>query len=47
MTANIVSLDKCDEVGAYLLCVQAHISGLVATENCNNPFKYASYNYNT
>ena len=31
----------CDEVGAYLLCDIAHISGLVATENCNNPFKYA------
>ena len=31
----------CKEVGAYLLCDIAHISGLVATGNCNNPFKYA------
>ena len=31
----------CDEVGAYLLCDIAHISGIVATENCNNPFEYA------
>ena len=31
----------CDDIGAYLLCDIAHISGLVATENCNNPFKYA------
>ena len=31
----------CDDIGAYLLCDIAHISGLVATENCNNPFDYA------
>ena len=31
----------CNEVGAYLLCDIAHISGLVATGNCNDPFEYA------
>jgi glycine hydroxymethyltransferase len=31
----------CDEVGAYLLCDIAHISGIVATKNYNNPFDYA------
>ena len=31
----------CDKVGAYLLCDMAHISGIVATNNCNDPFEYA------
>ena len=26
----------CDKVGAYLLCDMAHISGIVATNNCND-----------
>jgi glycine hydroxymethyltransferase len=30
-----------DKVGAYLLCDMAHVSGLVATEEANNPFEYA------
>jgi len=30
-----------DSVGAYLLCDMAHISGLVATQEANNPFEYA------
>jgi glycine hydroxymethyltransferase len=29
-----------DKHGAYLLCDMAHISGLVATGQCNNPFEY-------
>jgi glycine hydroxymethyltransferase len=29
------------EVGAYLMTDMAHISGLVATENANNPFTYS------
>lgn len=29
-----------DEHGAYLLCDMAHISGIVATQLCNNPFQY-------
>jgi len=29
-----------DSVGAYLLADMAHISGLVATKQCNNPFEY-------
>ena len=31
----------CNKVGAYLLCDMAHISGIVATNNCNDPFEYA------
>ena len=31
---------KADSVGAYLLADMAHISGLVATKQCNNPFEY-------
>ena len=31
----------CDEVGAYLLADMAHISGLVAAQEANNPFEYA------
>ena len=30
----------CDSVGAYLMADMAHISGLVATKECNNPFDY-------
>lgn len=30
-----------DEVGAYLMVDMAHIAGLVATNNANNPFIYA------
>lgn len=30
----------CDKVGAYLLCDMAHISGLIATKEHNNPFEY-------
>ena len=30
-----------DEVGAYLLCDMAHISGLVATQEADSPFEYA------
>jgi glycine hydroxymethyltransferase len=30
-----------DSVGAYLLADMAHISGLVAAEELNNPFEYA------
>ena len=33
--------DISKEVGAYLLCDISHISGLVATKLCNNPFLYA------
>ena len=29
-----------DSVGAYLMADMAHISGLVATRQCNNPFEY-------
>lgn len=29
-----------DKVGAYLMCDMAHFSGLVATQQCNNPFDY-------
>jgi len=29
-----------DIVGAYLMCDMSHFSGLVAAEECNNPFKY-------
>lgn len=29
-----------DSVGAYLMADMAHISGLVATQQCNNPFEY-------
>jgi glycine hydroxymethyltransferase len=28
-----------DSVGAYLMSDMAHISGLVATKECNNPFE--------
>ena len=31
----------CDKVGAYLLADMAHISGLVAAQEANNPFEYA------
>ena len=31
----------CDDVGAYLMVDMAHISGLVAAEEANDPFKYA------
>jgi glycine hydroxymethyltransferase len=31
----------CDKVGAYLLADMAHISGLVAAQELNNPFEYA------
>lgn len=31
----------CDSVGAYLLADIAHISGLVASQELNNPFEYA------
>jgi glycine hydroxymethyltransferase len=31
----------CDEVGAYLMCDMAHISGLVAAQEANDPFEYA------
>lgn len=31
----------CDSVGAYLLADMAHISGLVAAREANNPFEYA------
>lgn len=31
----------CDKVGAYLLSDMAHISGLVAAQEANNPFEYA------
>lgn len=30
-----------DSIGAYLMCDMAHISGLVATKEHNNPFEYA------
>ena len=30
-----------DDVGAYLLCDMAHVSGLVAAQEANNPFEYA------
>jgi glycine hydroxymethyltransferase len=33
--------DICDKVGAYLLADMAHISGLVAAQELNNPFEYA------
>lgn len=29
-----------DQVGAVLMCDMAHISGLVAAQECNNPFEY-------
>lgn len=29
-----------DQVGAYLMCDMAHISGLIATQEHNNPFDY-------
>ena len=32
--------DIADSVGAYLMADMAHISGLVATNECNSPFKY-------
>jgi len=31
----------CDEVGAFLMADIAHISGLVATGEANNPFEFA------
>jgi glycine hydroxymethyltransferase len=31
----------CDKVGAYLLSDMAHISGLVAAQQANNPFEYS------
>jgi len=31
----------CDKVGAYLHCDMAHVSGLVAAKEANNPFEYA------
>jgi len=31
----------CDKVGAYLLSDMAHISGLVAAKQANNPFEYS------
>jgi len=31
----------CDKVGAYLHADMAHISGLVAAKEANNPFEYA------
>jgi glycine hydroxymethyltransferase len=33
--------DICDKVGAYLLADMAHISGLIAAQELNNPFEYA------
>ena len=33
--------DICDKVGAYLHSDMAHISGLVATQEANDPFEYA------
>lgn len=31
----------CDKVGAYLHADMAHVSGLVAAGECNNPFEFA------
>tara|TARA_B100001094_G_scaffold278860_1_gene288662 strand:+ start:3289 stop:4614 length:1326 start_codon:yes stop_codon:yes gene_type:complete len=31
----------CDKIGAYLMVDMSHISGLVATEEANNPFLFA------
>jgi glycine hydroxymethyltransferase len=31
----------CDDVGAYLLADMAHVSGLVAAQEANDPFEYA------
>ena len=31
----------CDDVGAYLLADMAHVSGLVAAQEANDPFTYA------
>lgn len=31
----------CDKVGAYLLADMAHISGLIASQELNDPFQYA------
>lgn len=31
----------CDDVGALLLADMAHVSGLVAAQEANNPFEYA------
>ena len=31
----------CDQVGALLMCDMAHISGLVAAQEHNDPFEYA------
>ena len=33
--------EVADSVGAYLMCDMAHISGLVASREHNNPFEYA------
>jgi len=30
----------CDKVGAYLMCDMAHIAGIVAAQECNDPFRY-------
>ena len=30
-----------DSVGAYLMTDMAHISGIVASKQCNNPFLYS------
>ncbi|KAH7315366.1 hypothetical protein KP509_21G046600 [Ceratopteris richardii] len=32
--------DIADRCGAILMCDMAHISGIVAAEQCNNPFEY-------
>jgi len=32
--------EVADKVGAVLMCDMAHISGLVATQECNDPFRY-------
>lgn len=31
----------CDDVGAYLVADMAHVSGLVAAQEANNPFEFA------
>lgn len=35
--------DIADKVNAYLLCDMAHVSGLVAADELNNPFEYCDF----
>lgn len=37
--------EAADRVGAYLMSDIAHIAGIVAAQECNDPFRYSAFPY--